>query len=150
PGQGSRFFFSVKLKASGHLHNEKPADNRPLQKQKAKGRLLVAEDNLINQKVISAILTDLGYPHDIVENGRLALEAIQKQHYDLILMDGHMPELDGYETTRKIRSGDAGEKTRQIIIIATTAAAILGDKERCFEAGMNDYVSKPISVDDLK
>ncbi len=107
--------------------------------------ILVAEDNLVNQKLVEFILTKLGYVPDMVENGMEALEAIKKQKYDLILMDVQMPEMDGLETTRIIRS----EHDHQPIIIALTANAMQGDQEDCLQAGMDDYLSKPVRIEEL-
>ena len=116
------------------------ADRLPL-------RILLAEDNVINQKVAMRILDRLGYRADIAGNGLEAIDALERQPYDVILMDMQMPELDGLDATRRIRKEIAGE--RQPRIIATTANAMEGDRELCLEAGMDDYVSKPLRVDEL-
>ncbi|MCB0211226.1 MAG: response regulator [Anaerolineae bacterium] len=110
-------------------------------------RILLAEDHPTNQKLALRILEQLGYRADVAANGLETLEALERQPYDIILMDMQMPEMDGLEATRSIRShwpGDAGPH-----IIAMTANAMQGDRERCLAAGMNDYVSKPIRVDEL-
>ncbi len=112
-------------------------------------QILLAEDNDINQEVANEILTKAGCDVDIVENGKLALEAVSKKQYDLVLMDCQMPEMDGFEATRLIRKyekeGEVQHKTGDhLTIIALTANAIKGDKERCIDAGMDDYLSKPI------
>ncbi len=104
--------------------------------------ILVAEDNAINQKVALRILDRLGYRADIAGNGIEALEALQRQLYDVLFMDIQMPEMDGYEATRTIRNSQAAYS--QIPIIAMTANAMKGDDEKCFEAGMDDYIAKPI------
>jgi CheY-like chemotaxis protein len=91
----------------------------------------------------------LGCRTKVVENGEQVLKALVKEEYNLVLMDGQMPVVDGYEATRRIRAGEAGEANLRIPIIATTANAIQGDIEKCLEAGMNDYIGKPISYDDL-
>ena len=108
-------------------------------------RILIAEDNLINQKLITHFLHKLGYAPDTVENGQEALEAVSQKRYDLILMDVQMPEIDGLEATRTIRRRP-GE---QPVIIALTANAMQGDQEICLQAGMNDYLSKPIRPEEL-
>jgi CheY-like chemotaxis protein len=108
-------------------------------------KILIAEDNLINQKLITKVITKLGYQPQMVNNGRQVLEAVDKEFFDIILMDVQMPELDGLETTRIIRSSDA----RQPFIIAMTASAMAEDKAECLEAGMNYFVSKPISIQGL-
>jgi CheY-like chemotaxis protein len=112
--------------------------------EKARNGLLVllAEDNLVNQKLVGILLQKAGYSVDIVENGLQAVEQIKKKPYDLVLMDVQMPEMDGYDATRAILKWEG--KGRHIPIIAMTAAAMQGDRELCLAAGMDDYVSKPI------
>ena len=86
---------------------------------------------------------------DLAENGQIALEQLAQQHYDLVLMDCQMPELDGFATTIQIRSGSTGSHNPQIPIIALTANAMKGDRERCLQVGMNDYLAKPIKAPEL-
>ncbi|MBI4844628.1 MAG: response regulator [Nitrospirae bacterium] len=109
--------------------------------------ILLAEDNPINRKVTEKILNKAGFNLDIVENGRLALEAVDRKRYDIILMDVQMPEIDGLEATKKIRSEERAD--RRSTIIAMTAHALKGDFERCIGAGMDDYISKPIEPQEL-
>jgi CheY-like chemotaxis protein len=109
--------------------------------------LLVAEDAVPNQKLLRRLLEKGGYTCDVVSNGREALAALERTHYDLILMDCQMPVLDGYEATREIRRRQ-GDRTR-VAIIALTASAMKGDRELCLEAGMDDYLPKPIARDHL-
>jgi CheY-like chemotaxis protein len=108
---------------------------------------LIAEDNRVNQLVIDGILSKAGIRATFVANGREALDAASAGGFDFILMDGHMPEMDGIEATRRIRAlpGAAG----RVPIIALTANALAGDRETYLEAGMNDYVTKPIHTPDL-
>jgi len=108
-------------------------------------RILMAEDNPVNQKVALSMLKHLGYRADIANNGLEVLKALQERSYDVVLMDVQMPEMDGLEATRQIRSRKIDTK-----ILAMTAHAMEGDREECLDAGMNDYLSKPIRLDELK
>lgn len=110
-------------------------------------RILVAEDNIINQKIVMRILEKkFGYEADVVTNGKEAIESLERLDYNLVLMDCQMPELDGYEATRIIRNENSSVRDHNIPIIAMTANAMNGDREKCLEAGMNDYVTKPVSM----
>jgi CheY-like chemotaxis protein len=107
-------------------------------------RILIAEDNLVNQKLAVRVLNKLGYKKiDIAQNGLEAVEKISQQSYEIILMDVQMPEMDGMEATRRIRA-TTGERP---IIIAMTANAMESDRDDCIEAGMDDYISKPIKLE---
>jgi CheY-like chemotaxis protein/HPt (histidine-containing phosphotransfer) domain-containing protein len=109
-------------------------------------RILLAEDNPVNQEVAMAMLARLGYRADRVSNGIEALQALARADYDLVLMDCLMPEMDGYEATRSIRQGKSGARDPRVPIIAVTADAMAGDRDRCLQAGMSDYISKPIEL----
>ena len=111
-------------------------------------RILLAEDNAVNQKLALRLLSQMGYRADLAANGLEAIQAVERQRYDVILMDVQMPEMDGLEATRQIiiRLPEKKDRPR---IVAMTANAMQGDREICLEAGMDDYVSKPIRVEEL-
>lgn len=125
-------------------YSESEPGSRPLP-----GRVLVAEDNHSNQLVATYMLEHLGYQADVVSNGAEAIEALKREKYDIILMDCQMPEMDGFEVTRVIRASEA-DSQRHISIIAMTAFALKGDREKCLETGMDDYISKPVTIEVLK
>ena len=108
-------------------------------------RILMAEDNQINQRVGKLILQRAGYQIDLADDGKEALEAHEANPYDLILMDCQMPTMDGFEASRRIRALDAP----QPVIVAVTANALVGERERCLNAGMDDYLSKPFQAEQL-
>ena len=108
-------------------------------------KILVAEDNIINQKVALRLLELLGYKADIAENGEVALQMLEQAGYHAVLMDMHMPVMDGLAATRAIRS--LNNELSQIPIIAVTANAIQGERQKCLAAGMNDFITKPIEKD---
>ena len=120
-----------------------------LRETRKKINILVAEDNLINQKLILRILEKRGYLMDIANNGKEAVDKVFHQHYDLVLMDIQMPEMDGLEATHLIRSKEKETRSTQTPIVALTAHAMKGDRERFLQAGMNSYISKPIKQAEL-
>jgi CheY-like chemotaxis protein len=148
-GQGSTFWFEVALpKAATPEHTEaapRRASNGsdlfvpPLL---SAGRILVVDDNEVNQVVAKALLERLGCEVDVTSNGLDAVSAAGSCHYDAIFMDCLMPEMDGYEATARIRRSEGD--TRHTTIVAVTASALNGDREKCLEAGMDDYISKPL------
>ncbi|HWQ19929.1 MAG TPA: PAS domain S-box protein, partial [Methanotrichaceae archaeon] len=150
PGEGSTFSFTIEAEAApGEIADsempanaayENLADKKPM-------RILVAEDVPSNQKVIVEMLRRMGYRADMAADGREVLQALELLPYDLILMDVKMPEMDGLEAARQIRKRFPAEK--QPRIIAITAYALEGDREKCLEAGMDDYIAKPVKKDDL-
>ena len=111
-------------------------------------RVLIAEDNLVNQKVALRFLARLGYQATVANNGREALQLLDEQSFDLVLMDMQMPEMDGLTATREIRQRYPA--ARQPLIFALTANAVSGDRERCLESGMNDYLSKPVKMENIE
>jgi len=111
-------------------------------------RLLLAEDNVVNRRVALHMLTRLGYRADVAANGLEAIAAVRRQGYDIVLMDVQMPEMDGLEATRNLMKEFPERKDRPWII-ALTANAMLGDRELCLHAGMDDYISKPLKLTEL-
>lgn len=112
-------------------------------------RVLMVDDSDIVRKVTGRMLEKLGCLVDYATNGSEAVRLCGTAEYDLVLMDCQMPEMDGYEATQRIRRGDAGSHHRDIRIIALTAAAMVGDRERCLDAGMTDYLTKPIQAPEI-
>jgi signal transduction histidine kinase/DNA-binding response OmpR family regulator len=117
---------------------------------KGKIRILLAEDDKTNQKVALHILKNLGYQADIVSNGQEAVNALETVPYDLVLMDVNMPEMDGLAATKTIRNPDSKVLNHQVPVVAMTALAMKGDRNRCLEAGMNDYVTKPVDGQEVR
>jgi len=147
PGKGSTFWFTVELEKQSNpaaisIEAERDDAHMPSRIK----RILIAEDNPVNQRVLVHQLGKLGYSADAVADGLEALEALSRISYDVIFMDCHMPELDGYETTRRIRNAGG----HQPYVIAITANAMQGDKDVCLAAGMDGYVTKPVRTSDLK
>ncbi|MDX1951436.1 MAG: response regulator [Verrucomicrobiota bacterium] len=110
-------------------------------------RVLVAEDNPTNQRIVLLYLKKFNCEVDVASNGREALELVRQSRYDCILMDCHMPEMDGYEATAAIRESNSA--ISNVFISALTANAMKGDREKCLAAGMNDYISKPLKIEEL-
>lgn len=164
-GEGSSFSFTIKCEVqeriepvvvsqserdkleSNYIGNTDNFKGNGFKKRREKYKVLLAEDNLINQKVTIKILNTFGFNVSAVSDGMEALDAISQDNYDIVLMDLQMPVLDGFQATEKIRS--LPEPKRNIPIVALTAHALMGDKEKCINAGMTDYLSKPVSGQDL-
>jgi CheY-like chemotaxis protein len=143
PGQGSTFSFVLPLLETAQ--QRPPVVPKPAARvATASRRILVVEDNLVNQRVAQHMLLRLGHAVDLAQNGREALERLSTDQYDLVLMDCQMPEMDGLEATTHIRRPDSAVLDHEIPIIAMTANAFDEDRERCLAAGMNDFLSKPV------
>jgi len=132
------------------VEEQEGEDEHLLEIRKRILRVLLAEDNLINQKVAKVVLEKMGHHVDIADNGRIAVQMFREGKYDLILMDIHMPEMDGREATRKIRELEAADPERfPVQICALTANFTDEDEELCYQAGMNSYISKPFKLEEL-
>ncbi|MGA2983027.1 MAG: ATP-binding protein [Terriglobia bacterium] len=156
-GQGSTFWFTVVLELV-HPNQEEPATEQKDERfgapngtphNRSGARILVAEDNATNREVALAQLQKLGYKAGAVTNGAEALQALREADYDAVLMDCEMPEMDGYEAVRQIREGRTGTRNPRIPIIALTADAMRGDRDKCLQAGMSDYLAKPVEPQHL-
>jgi len=150
-GKGSTFYFTVKIKDYNIEIEEKKSVTHIFEPEMAKNhpfKILLADDNPVNQKVLFNILKHMGYMSDIVSNGIEAIDALGSNTYDIIFMDVHMPHMDGMEATKYIREN--WPKERQPAIIAMTAGALKEDRDLCFASGMNDYISKPIDINKLR
>jgi signal transduction histidine kinase/CheY-like chemotaxis protein len=151
-GEGSTFWFRLPLRPVATAGDAAiPAatvpENGVAPGSLAGVRLLAVEDNPVNQQVLLAQLAALGLAADLAADGQAALDALERQTYDLVLMDCQLPGLDGYETTRRWRQREAGG--RSIPIIAVTAHAMRGEREKCLAAGMDDHIAKPFRLDEL-
>ena len=139
---------AIKGATSSEHRLEVPITEHTLPEFRRKYNILLAEDNPVNQKVAIHLLQKKGHRVTVVENGRQALEIIEKEKFDLVLMDVQMPEMDGFEATRQIRQRE--QSTGQHLpVVAMTAHAMKGDREKCLEAGMDDYVAKPLYPEEL-
>jgi PAS domain S-box-containing protein len=148
--------FDCLVTVLGKLRDGTEAGEKPglvtrytLAEAKREARILLVEDNVVNQKFALKLLEKAGYRADVVGNGNEAVKALETDAYDLVLMDVQMPEMDGYEATGVIRDPQSKVQNHEVPIIAMTAHAMKGDRERCIEAGMDDYISKPIQVQKL-
>ena len=157
-GKGSTFWFTVwlekqtsealKVSAGSQLHGI-VTRHTVAESVRLGAHILIAEDNIINQKVAQALLNKLGFKGDVVSNGLEAVRALELINYDLVLMDCLMPEMDGFEATARIRDLDSKVLDHAVPIIAMTANAMSGDREKCIRAGMDDYLAKPVNKEEL-
>lgn len=136
---GNAIWFTVEFEVTGSAATPKSA---------GECRVLVVEDNLVNQKVAMRMIQKLGYSVDVVADGRAAVDALEKEPYDLVLMDCQMPVMDGYEATEEIRRREGDQKHTPIV--ALTAHAVASNRQRCLEIGMDDFVTKPVTTDQLR
>jgi signal transduction histidine kinase/CheY-like chemotaxis protein len=143
PGEGSWFRVEIPMQVA-----EASPATQTVRVTKSGGKVLIVEDNRVNQIVIKKLVQDLGYVADVAENGAVAVECSKSTRYVAILMDCHMPVMDGFEATEAIRTG--GHSNWEVPIIAVTACAMQGDRERCFAVGMNGYLTKPVSKAELQ
>ncbi len=157
-GTGSTFWFTVRLDKQTSSHQTPEVSRgtvnhdsmaKPAKPAKQGVRILLAEDHVTNQQIAMIMLNKLGYKADVVADGLEAVRALELINYDLVLMDSLMPEMNGFEATAMIRSAQSKVLNRSVPIIAMTANTMLGYREKCLEAGMNDYLSKPVKRDEL-
>jgi CheY-like chemotaxis protein len=149
--QSQLFDTLVQLLAQDHAPKAAPAAAKPRMDagmaERHPLRILLAEDNVVNQKLALRLLSQMGYRADVASNGIEAIESVERQTYDLVLMDVQMPEMDGLEASRRITAKWPPRQRPRIV--AMTANAMQGDREECLAAGMDDYVTKPIRVEAL-
>jgi CheY-like chemotaxis protein len=146
-GQGSTFFFTVPLElanadVTGHHSRSEPSANQPPAAAQ-RLRILLAEDNAVNQKLAALLLRRAGHDVTVVGDGNAAVQAVAEGSYDVVLMDLQMPQMDGFEATAAIRAAER-DTGRHLRIVALTAHAMKDDRDKCLEAGMDDYLTKPI------
>jgi signal transduction histidine kinase/ActR/RegA family two-component response regulator len=149
-GKGSTFWFRIPVHSAGGAATDIASAAAPEESPASSlngARLLAVEDNPVNQQVLLAQLIALGITADLAADGQAALDALERQRYDLVLMDCQLPGLDGYETTRRWRSREPGD--RRTPIIAVTAHAMRGEREKCLAAGMDDHIAKPFRLEQL-
>lgn len=146
-GKGSEFVFELPFLIATNLHLENKQKN--VSSFKASGRILLAEDNFINQMVTEKFLKKSGFDVVVVNNGKEAIETLDRDHcFDLVLMDCHMPILDGYRATTMIRQ--SGKSYSEIPILALSASVLKQEQDHCMSVGMNDFISKPVTFETLE
>jgi CheY-like chemotaxis protein len=151
PGGGSTFWTTLPLTPVARPETASPPKTAETPARGYwQGRILVVEDNPINQKILARLLERRGLTVDTVSNGRDAVGMVLNNHYLIVFMDCQMPEMDGYQATGEIRSHEGQRARPRTPIVAMTANAMVGDRELCLRAGMDDYLSKPLTVPDLE
>ena len=155
PGEGSTFSFTLRLPLSApatpYARNQIEKQSKSIVTAALPNRVLVAEDNATNQKLVVRLLEKFGCQVDVATNGKEAVEIWSRLSYDVVLMDCQMPNMDGYEATAEIRRREAkSTPKRRTPIVALTASAMQGDSEKCLAAGMDDFISKPVQVEHLR
>lgn len=150
-GEGSTFSFTATLAVGNKSKLQAEEKARQVEESTVmpKLKVLLADDNELNRQLASTLLEEKGHQCVKVENGALALEALKAEHFDVVLMDVQMPVMDGVSATRAIRTPNSGVLSPDIPIVALTAHALMGDRERFLDAGMTDYIAKPIKIDDF-
>ncbi len=149
-GEGSCFYFTLDLKEAEAVEETESADDAEFSEVEERVnqlegiKILVAEDNKMNQMVLDMLLEDTNFALEYADDGKIAVEKFKEGEYNLILMDLQMPNMDGYEATKKIREIDS-----EIVIIALSANVMSEDIQRAYEAGVNDYLSKPIDLEKI-
>jgi CheY-like chemotaxis protein/anti-sigma regulatory factor (Ser/Thr protein kinase) len=148
-GKGSSFFFTIPINLG--CKNELEEKSVLGEEEHFQAKILLAEDNKTTQTFMSIVLEDMGVEVDIADDGQIAIQKYKQNHYDLILMDGDMPNINGLDATKMIRAYEKSENIQNPIpIVALTANAIEGDRKRFLDAGMNDYLSKPLETSKLE
>ncbi|MCX8086548.1 MAG: ATP-binding protein [Rhodocyclaceae bacterium] len=149
PGEGSVFVVTLPFAPATSAEPAEPSLPAPRPAFAHHAQVLVVEDNATNQQVVTRMLDKLGLRASLAADGEEAIAMLSRLPHDLVLMDCQMPVMDGFEATRRIRAGAAGEAAARLPIIAMTANAMTGDRERCFAAGMNDFLAKPVALEAL-
>ena len=155
PGNGSTFWFRLPLALAENEAKTSDADMPAAPEPAANGgnnrvHVLVAEDVEFNQRLAALMLRKLGCETDFANDGHAALAQTANRRYDVVFMDCQMPGMDGFEATRAIRQRESETDSPHVPIVAMTASAVVGDRERCLASGMDDYVAKPLNLDDLR
>jgi len=150
PGIGSTFWFNIILGKSKEISITNNKTSNSIKNSSKILNILLVEDNLINQKVAIGIIKQLGHNIEVASNGEIGVEMYKKKYYDVVLMDIQMPVMDGFTATKKIREWEHDENNQPGRIIALTANALKEDKEKCFDIGMDDFLSKPFKIKDIE